>query len=209
MKRLGTISALLLSLAMAGPAAAQIYRYENPDGTVEFTSRPREGASAVEVYGGASSRRTERVINTPDPERPNPNPDRSQSAFDEYIREAAAAYSLPFEFIKAVIRVESAFDPHAVSHAGAMGLMQLMPATAESLNCADPFDPQQNIMAGTQYLRMLANRYNGDINLVLAAYNAGSGAVSQYDGIPYEATRRYIERVWEHYQDYLAAAPAR
>lgn len=209
MKLLGPFTLLLLSASLASPAAAQIYRYENPDGTVEFTSRPREGAQAVEVYGGTASRRTDRVINTPDPERPNPNPDRSQSAFDEYIQEAATAFSLPFEFIKAVIRVESAFDPHAVSHAGAMGLMQLMPATAESLNCADPFDPRQNIMAGTQYLRMLSNRYNGDINLVLAAYNAGSGAVSQYDGIPYEATRRYIERVWEHYEDYLAAAPAR
>ena len=103
-----------------------------------------------------------------------------------------------------MIRVESAFDPHAVSHAGAQGLMQLMPSTATSLNCDDPFDPEQNIMAGTLYLRILTNRYNGDINLVLAAYNAGTGTVAQYDGIPYEATRRYIERVYQYYEEYRA-----
>lgn len=200
---------LVLVVLLVSSASAQIYRYERDDGTIEFTSELRDGAEAVETYGGAAPARRERVINMPDPDRANPNPDRSPTAFDTYIAEAAEAYSLPFEFIKAVMRVESAFDPHAVSHAGAMGLMQLMPATAESLNCDDPFDARSNIMAGTQFLRVLSNRYNGDINLVLAAYNAGSGAVSQYEGIPYEATRRYIERVWEHYQEYLAAAPTR
>ncbi len=191
------------SLLTPADAEAQIYRYERADGTVEFTSEPIAGETPTEVIGGPPRR--ERPIASP-PSTPNPNPERDPSAFDAYIRAAATNYDIPFEFIKAVIRVESAFDPHAVSHAGAMGLMQLMPRTAESLNCADPFDPEQNIMAGTQYLHVLADRYDGDINLVLAAYNAGSGAVAQYDGIPYEATRRYIERVWEYYQGYLEVA---
>lgn len=180
-------------------ASAQIYRYERDDGTIYFTTQ-EQNEDASEVYG--TPEREERVINAP-PNRPNPNPTRSADAFDDIIQEAANAYQMPFEFIKAVIRVESAFDPYAVSRVGAMGLMQLMPGTAESLNCEDAFDPRQNIMAGTQYLRIMANRYNGDINLVLAAYNAGSGTVSRFDGIPYEATRRYIERVYQYYQEYL------
>ena len=182
-----------------------VYRYERDDGTVYFTTEPQGEGEASEVYGERDE--DERVIHTA-PDRPNPNPDRSADAFDDLILEAANAYQMPFEFIKAVIRVESAFDPHAVSRVGAMGLMQLMPATAESLNCDDAFDPRQNIMAGTQYLRIMANRYNGDINLVLAAYNAGSGTVSRFDGIPYEATRRYIERVYQYYQEYLEASVA-
>ena len=195
-------AALLTTFAL--PADAQIFRYVMEDGTVMFTTEPQQGEDPTDVIGEPAPResRRERVIPTP-PERPNPNPTREQSAFDEIIAEAAEAYEIPFAFIKAVIRVESAFDPHAVSHAGAQGLMQLMPATAESLNCADPFDPRENVMAGTQFLSVLSNRYHGDINLTLAAYNAGSGTVSRYDGIPYEATRRYIERVFQYYLEYL------
>lgn len=190
-------------LAAPAPASADIYRYVMEDGTVMFTTEPQNGREATEVIGEpAPERRRDRVIPDP-PTRPNPNPERNPDAFDPLIRDAAEAYDIPFEFVKAVIRVESAFDPHAISHAGAQGLMQLMPGTAESLNCDDPFDPQANIMAGTQYLRILSDRYNGDINLVLAAYNAGSGTVSRYDGIPYEATRRYIERVYQYYLEYL------
>lgn len=203
--------ALVFCAALVLPAggSAQIYHYIGEDGTSIYTTEPMAGVEPEQVIGGnagtnsASSGDARAAA-------PNPNPDRDPTVFDAYIREAAEAYAVPFEFIKAVIRVESAFDPHAVSHAGAIGLMQLMPATAESLNCADPFDPQANIMAGTQYLRLLTNRYAGDINLVLAAYNAGPGAVGRYDGIPYEATRRYIERVFQYYNEYrdVAGEPA-
>lgn len=197
--------ALLVATPVA--ASAQIYRYEEEDGTSLYTTEPIAGRTPVAVFDDEPSSNSPRPsIAAAEPERPNPNPDRQPSAFDDIIREASEQYSIPFEFIKAVIRVESAFDPHAVSHAGAMGLMQLMPATAESMNCADPFDPRENIMAGTRYLQLLSNRYNGDINLVLSGYNAGSGAVALYDGIPYEATRRYVERVYGYYQDYLAAS---
>lgn len=206
MRFLLTIVLLTTVLLASSEAEAQIYRYVMEDGTVMFTTEPQAGDDPTDVIGEAAPRenRRERVIPTP-PDRPNPNPSREQSAFDEIIAEASEAYDIPFAFIKAVIRVESAFDPHAVSHAGAQGLMQLMPATAESLNCDDPFDPRENVMAGTQFLSVLSNRYNGDINLTLAAYNAGSGTVSRYDGIPYEATRRYIERVYQYYLEYLEA----
>lgn len=203
----GLVLLWLACLTEPAHAEAQIYRYEQSDGTVLYTTTPQSGRSAAEVIGGGASatRRANRPVVHAPADRSNPNPGRNPDAFDAIIRRAATAYDIPFAFIKAVIRAESGFDPHAVSHAGAQGLMQLMPATAQSLNCEDSFDPEQNIYAGTQYLRMLSNRYNGDINLVLAAYNAGSGTVSRYDGIPYEATRRYIERVFQYYEEYLAA----
>jgi soluble lytic murein transglycosylase-like protein len=194
-------AALFLTFAL--PADAQIYRYLLEDGTVMFTTEPQQGENPTDIIGEPAPRdsRRERVIPTP-PDRPNPNPAREPSAFDSIITEASEAYGVPFAVIKAVIRVESAFDPHAVSHAGAQGLMQLMPATAESLNCQDPFDPRENVMAGAQFLRVLSDRYDGDFNLTLAAYNAGSGTVTRYSGIPYEATVRYIQRVYQYVLEY-------
>jgi len=124
------------------------------------------------------------------------------AAYDDLILEASEAYDVPFAFIKGVIRVESNFRRFAVSHAGAMGLMQLMPATAESLSVDDPFDPRQNIYGGTKLLRELIDRYNGDINLVLSAYNAGGAAVARYDGIPYSQTREYVASVVQWYRHY-------
>lgn len=207
---LAVLAGSLTWVALSEPADASVYRYELEDGTVLFTTEPQPGRQPSAVFG-EERRRPQRGTTSRDgrpmpvaPDQPNPNPRRSPDAFDDIIRRAEAAYGIPFAFIKAVIRAESGFDPHAISHAGAQGLMQLMPRTAESLNCDDPFDPEQNIMAGTQYLRILSNRYNGDINLVLAAYNAGSGTVARYDGIPYEATRRYIERVFGYFLEYQA-----
>src|SRR5690606_9841675 len=115
-----------------------------------------------------------------------------EERFDHIIREASATYQIPFAFIKGVIKVESNFNPLVVSRTGAMGLMQLMPGTADFLGVEDAFDPRQNIFGGTKLLRILTNRYNGDINLLLSAYNAGEGAVARYDGIPYAQTREYV-----------------
>lgn len=187
-------------LALSGFASAQIYQHTAPDGTLQFSTRPPAGTSAEKVIGG---RKVEEKSARTHASSPNPNPNRSSHAFDEMIRAASDAYGVPYAFIKAVIRAESGFNPHAVSHAGAAGLMQLMPATAEALNCNNPFDPQENIFAGTQYLRILLSRYNGDMNLVLAAYNAGSGAVARANGIPFQNTQRYIERVYRFYLEYL------
>lgn len=187
-------------LAFSGVSTAQIYQHTAPDGTLQFSTRPSSGQSADKVIGG---RKVEEKSARTHASKPNPNPHRSSHAFDEIIRAASDAYGVPYAFIKAVIRAESGFNPHAVSHAGAAGLMQLMPSTAEALNCSNPFDPHENIFAGTQYLRILLNRYNGDMNLVLAAYNAGSGAVARANGIPFQNTQRYIERVYRFYLEYL------
>lgn len=194
------VYAALLSGAICFSSEAQIYQHTGPDGTLQFSTKAPEGKEADKVIGG---RKVEEKSARTQASSPNPNPDRSSHAFDEIIHEAADAYGVPFALIKAVIRAESGFNPHAVSHAGAVGLMQLMPATAESLNCKNPFDPGENIFAGTQYLQILLSRYNGDMNLMLAAYNAGSGAVARANGIPFQNTRRYIERVYAFYLEYL------
>lgn len=132
-----------------------------------------------------------------------------EAAFDDLIREASASYNVPFPFIKAVIRVESNFNPHAISRAGAQGLMQLMPRTARGLGVSDPYDPRQNVFGGTKLLRQLINRYDGDINLILAAYNAGDVLVKKYDGIPSPGTRGYVANVYKWYKIYSARLNAR
>jgi soluble lytic murein transglycosylase-like protein len=123
--------------------------------------------------------------------------------YNGLIDEAAHLYELPESFIRAIMHVESNFNPTVVSRAGAMGLMQLMPQTAQSMGVSDPFDVRQNILGGARYLRILANRFKGDLVLTVAAYNAGEGAVEKYDGIPpYKETQRYVRRVLKHYYTY-------
>jgi len=119
----------------------------------------------------------------------------------ELVRAAATRYGLPPEFVESVARAESAFDPKAVSHKGAIGLMQLMPATAKALG-ADPYDATQNAEAGAKHLRELLLKYQGDVRLALAAYNAGEGSVAKYGGVPpYRETQGYIERVLKNYRN--------
>lgn len=116
--------------------------------------------------------------------------------FDGLIEDASKRYGLSTALIRAVIRTESAFDSMAVSRAGAQGLMQLMPALAEDMGVDDPFDPRENIMAGTRYLSSLLADHDGDLELALASYNAGPGAVARYQGIPpFKETQQYIKRI--------------
>jgi len=129
---------------------------------------------------------------------------RSDAPPDEIDR-AAALYNVPAELVRAVIWAESAGDAAAISRAGAIGLMQLMPRTAGDMYVEDPVDPAQNIMGGTRYIRWLANQFNGDMLLTLAAYNAGPEAVRKYGGVPpFDETRQYVRRVIGYYQQLRA-----
>ncbi|MBW2462736.1 MAG: lytic transglycosylase domain-containing protein [Deltaproteobacteria bacterium] len=200
---------LVMLLGPAAPARADIFQCQRADGEVHFTNlRP----------AGPAGRRCRRIIRgeQPGPARSGASRDRVRARdrspdrygrYDPYIHEAAALYRLPESFIRAVMRVESDFSPDVVSRAGAMGLMQLMPRTATSMGVQDPFDPRQNILGGTRYLRVLANKFNGDLVLTIAAYNAGQGAVTRYRGVPpYAETRRYVQRVLRYYYAFRGAS---
>jgi soluble lytic murein transglycosylase-like protein len=124
----------------------------------------------------------------------------STEAIDSAIQEAAVRHNVDPNLVKAIIKVESNFNPGAVSRKGAMGLMQLMPSTARSLNVTNPFDPQQNVDAGVRHLKGLLENFGGDVSLSLAAYNAGQGAVTRSGGIPpYSETRDYVRRITDIY----------
>jgi soluble lytic murein transglycosylase-like protein len=124
----------------------------------------------------------------------------SPQEIDAAIDQAASRHNVDPNLVRAVIKVESNFNPNAVSRKGAMGLMQLMPQTARQLNVANPFDPQQNVDAGVRHLKQLMENYGGDVKLTLAAYNAGQGAVARSAGVPHFAeTRNYVKRITQLY----------
>lgn len=204
---------LVAWLGVHSQASAEIYKYQTETGEVVLTTEPRSDLKLIEIIGKSSSSSAATSSSSTASTAPRHRPRNSgqiqadQTNHDGLIREASEAYQLPFAFIKAVIKIESNFNTRAVSRVGAMGLMQLMPGTAEDMGVSDPFDARQNIFGGTKYLRMLANRYNGDINLVLAAYNAGPGNVDKYRGIPFESTRGYVQNVYRWYKRYQEAHP--
>lgn len=180
-------SALLLA-AGSGRAEPGIYRSVGHDGVISFTNTQKKGSPYLR--GSALSRSSDPTLG-------------DVARFDEHIHAAAALYQIPEELVRAVIRVESGFDPRAVSRTNARGLMQLMPETAQRMLVTDVFDPRQNIFGGVRYLRVLANLFNGDIELTIAGYNAGENAVISHGGIPpYEETRTYVVKVLQYYRYY-------
>lgn len=128
---------------------------------------------------------------------------RAERIYHPIVVKTASQYEIDPALIKAIIFAESGFDPLAISRRGAVGLMQLMPATAEAMGVKNRFDPAHNIAGGVKYFKMLVTRFQGDIRLALAAYNAGSKTVRRYNGVPpYEATQKYIVKVLEYYKKY-------
>lgn len=198
-RRLWLTAVLLVALGLSGRANADIYVYTDAEGVVHFSNVRKPGAKLY-VRSQPNKNRARAGV------KPVPPSDRSLdrfSRFDEAIYQAATLYQIPQELIRAVIKVESDYDPRAVSTAGAQGIMQLMPETALRMQIRDSFNPRLNIFAGTRYLRILANTFHGDIQLTIAAYNAGEGAVARHGGIPpYVETQQYLLKVLHYYHRY-------
>ena len=207
-----------LGTGQLGEARADIYRYTDEDGVVHFTPiRPRgENARAWQRVmrdprgGGEARPRSPRSRQGCERCPQVPARDRSPERFhrfDDYILEASTLYRIPVPLIRAVIRIESDYDPRVVSSHGARGLMQLMPAVVSDMGIDDPHDPRQNILAGTRLLRILANRYEGDLVRTVAAYHAGAGSLARYgDNVPpYPYTRQYVRMVLDRYGRYRAS----
>ncbi len=189
--------------ALARPDAhADIFSYTDADGVVHFTNTPSKGSDPWKLY--AKSKDGSKA------KPPGWHPHafggggvERYTKFDDTIREAAAYYQLPEAFVRAIIKVESDYDPTALSVAGAQGLMQLMPETGARMLVVDPWDPRENIFGGCRYLRVVANTFNGDLDLTVAAYNAGEGAVIRAGGIPAIAeTQDYVVKVKYWYRRY-------
>jgi len=171
----------------ASPAAAQIYSWRDADGKLVLSDKPRPDKGQQTTYEAHSAASIATIAQV---SRDKSAPyERSINAHSERLGVAA-------DLVRAVIQVESAFNPVAVSNKGAMGLMQLMPETARELGVANPFNPDQNIRGGVTYLKQLLDRYDNKIELALAAYNAGIGNVEKYGAVPpFKETRAYVNKI--------------
>lgn len=206
-----TLQMLQTSLSLAGDGQADSTAFPSLDKPLSSTSALMQAyrASMAEAPDNPSSAFPPAVSQLDDlpaaaPRRESTSSNRNSDWLDPIIAKASRRYGVDTSLIKAVIKAESNFNPQAVSHAGARGLMQLMPATARSLGVNDSFDPEQNVMAGTRFLGDLLQRYNGDLDSALAAYNWGPGNVDKRpDRLPRE-TRDYLTKVKQHYSSYSA-----
>lgn len=185
------IMPFLISLLFCMPSFADIYTYTDSQGIIHFTDRLPSKEKRATVNGFRvfeKSGRAKIAFNL------------SLDELESIIDQASIKHGLEKELVKAVIKAESNFDPKAVSKKGAIGLMQLMPKTAYSMGVDDIKDPYLNVDAGCRFLRRLIDRYEGDIELSLAAYNAGPTAVAKYKGIPpYKETINYVQKVIWYY----------
>jgi soluble lytic murein transglycosylase-like protein len=194
--------AAALFAAPSAQAGGGIYKYTDTDGTIVYTNVAPRGPQA------SRARRVEGTFRAaPEgsaPARVSSAYSDRMTQYDPLINEMAVRYKIPPALVRAVMHTESAFDPTAVSHAGASGLMQLMPATAQEMYVRDIFDVKENIEGGVRYLRVLANEFDGDMVKMVAAYNAGPEAVRKYNGAipPYAETQAYVRKVISLYFQY-------
>lgn len=182
-----TLLTVAAAALFASPVDAQIYAWRDANGTLVLSDRKLDpDARTFAVPDARGIRATRPVVSRAGRER-----------YEPIILEHAARHSLRPDLVRAVIQVESGFNPRALSPKGAMGLMQLMPETARQLGVVNAYDPADNIRGGTAYLRRLIDRYDGNEELALAAYNAGSGAVDRYGRAvpPFRETRDYVKKV--------------
>jgi soluble lytic murein transglycosylase-like protein len=196
-----TAAAGLAALALLpGRASADIFTYTDSEGVVHFANKPK-GDARFQVYikSASPSKHAAGAAAV----MPSDASSERFTRYAEWIRQAAILYQIPEELIRAIIKCESDYDARAVSPAGALGLMQMIPQTALRMQVRDAFDPREAIFGGTRYLRVLANMFNGDLELTIAGYNAGEAAVVRYAGIPpYEETQAYVARVLTYYRRY-------
>jgi soluble lytic murein transglycosylase-like protein len=182
----GIVAAVTVLAAWQSAAAGEPLMYVIEDDAVVFTNVPVQNARPVPGLSGADGGGETAADRLP------------LTIYDPYIERVARENGLSAKLIKAVALVESGFNPHAVSRAGAQGLMQLMPATAQDYGVSDAFDPLANLRAGTRHLRRLLDEFDGDLTLALAAYNAGASTVRSHNGVPdFPETVDYVSKVHE------------
>ncbi|MEK6607971.1 MAG: lytic transglycosylase domain-containing protein [Myxococcota bacterium] len=203
--RLAWILSLLLS---ASVARADIFSFTDANGVVHFTNvaRPRGWTRVMRTGPGKAA--AVRGCKSCDVVPARDSSKDRYLRYDAHVKEAASLYQIPVALVRAVIKAESDFDPRVVSSAGAQGLMQLMPDVQSEMNVRDVFDPRDNVFGGTRLLRVLANRFEGDLMRTIAGYHAGPGAVEKYDGVPpYETTQKYLRAVLANYYRYKTRFP--
>lgn len=181
------LGALLLSATLPAVADAQIYVSRDSAGNLVLSDRVKDPSTVIKTY---------EVSKTGAFRTTKAGPRTSQSQYDALIEENAAVHGVNPHLVRAVIQQESAFNPNARSHKGAMGLMQLMPGTAAELGVTNPYSPAENIRGGVAYLKGLLTKFAQNVELALAAYNAGPAAVTKYGAVPpYRETQNYVTRI--------------
>ncbi|MGA1876248.1 MAG: transglycosylase SLT domain-containing protein [bacterium] len=184
---LGFLAGLLLQ---SQPGVGAIYRFQGKDGVTHYTNTPKDPKFKLFLK------------DIEEPER-KPSRKRPSNLYDRWILEASLKHNVDFALIKAIIRAESGFNPHAVSKKGAKGLMQLMPETAKRMKVSDVFNPRENIEGGVSYFKHLLSLFDNNLRLSLAAYNAGETIVAELGTVPpYRETVNYVKKVLSFYNSY-------
>jgi hypothetical protein len=194
------VAVLTLTLFASGAQAEHIYKWVDHDGVLHVTNVSRDAKG----HRGKVKADPAFKYLVPGPTAPlDFTPNDQTAKYDAYIKEACAKYHIPPALVRAIMDAESNFDPRAMSEKGALGLMQLMPQTGDKMFVSDILDPRENIMGGVRYLRVLANRFDGDMVKIVAAYNAGPNAVIAAGGVPQiPETQDYVRKVLKRYYQY-------